>query len=440
MNTFIDFMEKRFIPVANKISENRYLKSVSTGSMTLLGVIMVGSIFTVIASFSWGPYQAFLTRTQLGTLLNYVPDFTIDLLGMYMAFSIAYCGSDIFKMKEHALGTGLISLVSFLMLSPLTDVPEERLAYLNTSYLGAKGVFVAIFVSLLTIQVMKFFVKKNFTIRMPQGVPEMVTKSFTSLVPAVVIVLFFGIIKLLFNLTRFETATDFIYTLLQQPLQSLTATLPAFLVLILISNLLWFFGIHGSMTVLPILMPIFLGYLVGNTEAVSVGETIPHVINFGLYDLACLGGSGATIGLVANMFFFSKSKRYRAFSKIVFPSGLFGVNEPVIFGMPLMLNVMLLIPFLLTPLVIVSLGYLLISIGIITAPIGILGAGSLPPLVHGIVQGSLSFGIYEIIATLLSMVIYFPFFKALDNQAVQEEVVANDLNEKKAEGRSVNEA
>ena len=279
---------------------------------------------------------------------------------------------------------------------------------------------------------MRFFVKKNFTIRMPQGVPEMVTKSFTSLVPAIAIVLLFGVIKLLFSLTSFKTATDFIYTLLQQPLQSLTATLPAFLVLILISNLLWFFGIHGSMTVLPILMPIFLGYLAVNTEAVSAGEMIPHAINFGLYDLACLGGSGATIGLVANMFFFSKSKRYRAFSKIVFPSGLFGVNEPVIFGMPLMLNVMLLIPFLLTPLVIVSLGYLLISFEIITAPMGILGAGSLPPLVHGIVQGSLSFGIYEIAATLLSMGIYFPFFKALDNQAVQEEVVASELEQEEA--------
>ncbi|MGG5372159.1 PTS sugar transporter subunit IIC [Enterococcus sp. AZ196] len=430
MNTFIGFMEKRFIPVANKISGNRYLKSISTGSMALLGIIMVGSIFTVVASFSWEPYQNFLTSTKLGLLLNYVPDFTIDLLGMYMAFSIAYCGSDIFKIKDHALGTGLISLVSFLMLTPLTDVPEERLAYLNTSYLGAKGVFVAIFVSLLTIQIMRIFVNKNFTIRMPQGVPEMVTKSFTSLIPAVVIVLLFGIIKLLFSLTSFETATDFIYTLLQQPLQSLTATLPAFLVLILISNLLWFFGIHGSMTVLPILMPIFLGYLAGNTEAVSAGEVIPHAINFGLYDLACLGGSGATIGLVTNMFIFSKSKRYKAFSKIVFPSGLFGVNEPVIFGMPVMLNVMLLIPFLLTPIVVVSLGYLLISLGIITAPIGILGAGSLPPLVHGIVQGSLSFGLYEIIATLISMAIYFPFFKALDNQAVQEEVAANELTQK----------
>ncbi|WP_086347818.1 PTS sugar transporter subunit IIC [Candidatus Enterococcus clewellii] len=426
MNAFIRFMEKRFIPVANKISSNRYLKSVSTGSMSLLGVIMLGSIFTVISSFSWEPYQNFLVSTNIGTVLNYIPAFTIDLLGLYMAFSIAYCGAGIFGIKEQALGTGLISLVSFLLLSPLTENPEERTAFLNTSYLGAKGVFVAIFVSLITIQLMKVFVNRNFTIKMPEGVPEMVTKSFTSLIPAVVIATFFGIVKLLFSLSSFDTATDFIYTLLQEPLQSLTGSLPAFLILILVSNLLWFFGIHGSMTVLPILMPIFLGYLADNSAAVAAGEAVPNAINFGLYDLACLGGSGATIGLVTNMFFFSKSKRYKAFSKIVFPSGLFGVNEPVVFGMPIMLNVMLLVPFLLTPLVITALGYALISLGIITAPIGILGAGALPPLVHGLVQGSLSFGIYELFATAISMLIYFPFFKTLDNQAVKEENLAQE--------------
>lgn len=429
MNAFITFMEQKFIPIANKISSNKYLKSVSTGSMALLSVIMLGAIFTVITSFTWEPYQNFMNATNLGTIFGYIPAFTIDLLAVYMSFSIAYCAADIFGIKAHALSSGFISLVSFLLLTPVNDTLVERVSFLDISYLGAKGVFVAIFVSLITVKMMGFFVKKNITLKMPDGVPEMVTKSFTALIPAVSIALVFGIVKFLFTLTSYNTATDFIYTILQQPLQSLTGTLPAFLLLILVSNLLWFFGIHGSMTVLPILMPIFLGYLADNSAAVAAGEAIPHAINFGLYDLACLGGSGATIGLVTNMFFFSKSNRYKAFSKIVFPSGLFGVNEPVIFGMPLMLNVMLLVPFLLTPLVIVTLGYALISLGIVTAPIGILGAGSLPPVIHGIVQGSLSFGLYEILATAISMLIYYPFFKVLDNQAVEEESLAKKAEE-----------
>lgn len=421
MNKFIGFMEQKFVPIANKVSNNLYLKSISTGSMSLLAIIMVGSLFTVISSIAWEPYQTFLVNTGIGTLLNYVPMFTIDLLALYMVFSVAYNGAKIFGIEKSALNTGLISLVSFLLLTPVNTTAVEGESFLDMNYLGARGVFVALIVALICVKIMQFFVNKNITIKMPEGVPTMITNSFTSLIPAVVIVLFFGLVKIGFAHTSYETANTFIYTVLQSPLQSLTGSLPAFLLLILIAQILWFFGIHGSMTILPILFPIFLGYLAENSAAVAAGNVAPNAINFGLYDLACLGGCGATIGLVIVMFFFSKSKRYKAFSKIVLPCGLFGVNEPVVFGMPIMLNMIMLIPFLLTPIVIVSLGYLLISLGIITPTIGILGAGSLPPFIHGLVQGSVTFGIYEIFATLISMAIYYPFFKVLDNQAVEEE-------------------
>lgn len=421
MNKFMNMMEKYLVPLANKISANRYLKTISNGSMALLGVIMLGSLFTVVSSITWDPYQSFLTSTGLGTLFSYVPDYTIDLLALYMAFSIGYQGAKIFEIGDKAFNAGAISLVCFLLLTPINATALEGSTFLDIAYLGAKGVFVALITGIITVKILELFVKKNFTIKMPNGVPSMVMESFSALVPAAVIVFVFALIKLGFANTSFETANNFIYTMLQTPIQSLTGSLPAFLVLILIAQLLWFFGVHGSMTVLPILFPVFLGYLAENTAAVEAGGIAPNVINFGLYDLACLGGCGATIGLVIVMFFFSKSKRYKAFSKLVLPCGLFGVNEPVVFGMPLMLNVMMLIPFLLTPLVIVTLGYFLIQINVITPTIGVLGAGSLPPMVHGIVQGSLSFGIYELVATVISMILYFPFFKILDKQAFAEE-------------------
>ncbi|MGL5979238.1 MAG: PTS sugar transporter subunit IIC [Erysipelotrichaceae bacterium] len=423
MNKFITFMEKYFIPVANVISENKYLKAISTGSMSLLAIIMLGSIFTVIGSFTWEPYQLFLTNTGLVEIISVVPKFTIDLLALYMAFSVAYNGAQIFGIEKKAMNVGLISLVSFLLLSPLNTTALQGSTFLDASYLGARGVFVALIVGIVTTKIMEFFIKKNYTIKLPEGVPVMVTNSFEALLPAVTVVLFFSMVKFGFAHTSYETLNSFIYQMLQTPLQALTGNIFSFLILIIVAQLLWFFGIHGSMTVLPILFPIFLGFLAENSAAVAAGQVAPNPINFGLYDLACLGGCGATIGLVIVMFFFSKSKRYKAFSKIVLPCGLFGVNEPVVFGMPLMLNVVMLIPFLLTPVIIVSLGYVLIQMGIITPTIGILGAGSLPPFVHGIVQGSFSFGVYEIFATVISMAIYYPFFKVLDNQAVKEEAL-----------------
>lgn len=421
MNKFIKFMEKYFIPVANKIASNRYIKSIGEGSMGLLSIIMLGAFFSIFKNISWEPYQNFLKVTHIYDVISIIPQFTTEMIGLFMAFSIAYRASHNFNIADHSFSTGILSTVSYLILIPVNTELIERSTIIDMSFLGSKGVFTAIIVSLVTTKIMQFFVNKNLTIKLPEGVPPMVLKSFIALIPAITIGTLFAIIKVLFSFTPFDNATQFIYTMLQTPLQYLTATLPAFILIILISNILWFFGIHGSMTVLPIFMPIFLGYLGENISAIETGKEIPHFINFGLFDLANLGGSGATLGLVAIMFIFAKSERYKSFSKVVFPAGIFGVNEPVVFGMPIMFNLIILIPFIITPVVIVSIGYLLISIGIITSPIGVLGAGSLPPIISGLAQGSLSFGIYQLVAVVISALIYYPFFKVLDNKALKEE-------------------
>ncbi|NLC96525.1 MAG: PTS sugar transporter subunit IIC [Erysipelotrichaceae bacterium] len=421
MNKFINFMEQKFVPLSNKISTNKYLKSVSGGSMSLLGIIMLGSLFTVLNNIAWAPYQDLISKIGLSTIFGFIPVVTMDMIALYMSYSIAYVGAKEFGVEKYAKNIGFASLMAYVLLIPINFTAIEGKQFIDFEYLGAKGVIVSILVSLITVNIFKYFIKKDITIKMPNGVPQMVVESFIALIPAIATALLFAIIKQGISLTEFGSVQNIIYSLLQKPLQTLTNNLPAFLIFITVAQLLWFFGIHGSMTVLPILFPIFLGFLAENTAAVNAGGIAPNPINFGLYDLANLGGSGATIGLVIVMFLFSKSKRYKVFSRVALPTGLFGVNEPVIFGMPIMLNFVLLIPFLLVPLILVSLAYLLISLNIITPTIGILGAGTLPPFIHGLAQGSLSFGIFEIFAALISALIYYPFFKILDNQALKEE-------------------
>lgn len=423
MNKFIDFMEEKFLPIANKISKNKALQSISSGSMSLLGIIMVGAIFSVLTSITWGPYQSFLKSTNLLTIINYVPDVTTNLIGLFMAFSIAYNGAKVYGMEHNAFNTGVISTGAFILLAPITVNSEgvQPVNMFDATYFGPKTVISAIIVSLIVIYIMKFFIHKNITIKMPEGVPPMVSNSFTSLIPAVVIVVFFGLVKFGFSVTEFKTFNDFIYTIIQTPLQSMVGSFSAFIVLLVIAQLLWFFGIHGSMTVLPILFPIWLSYIGDNTAAMAAGKTIPHVLNIGLWDLANLGGSGATIGLVILMFFKAKSNQYKSFGKLTLPCGIFSVNEPVIFGLPVILNPIMLIPFIICPIVLVCLGYALIQFGIVTAPIGILGLGSMPPLISGIMQGSLSWGIYQLVAVVISIIIYYPFFKTIDNQALAKE-------------------
>ena len=425
MDKFTSLIEKTLVPIANKLSNNKYLKAVSNGCMSLLGVIMLGAVFSIFVNISWQPYNDFMAKYGLDTIVSFVPSVTTDLLAVYMAFAVGFRGADCFDNGSYNMTSGLLSLVAFMLLTPLNTTSLEGISFFDVSYLGTKGIFVAIITGLLVSKLLSVIVHKNIRIKMPDGVPPMVNESFSSLIAGSLIIIVFIIIKVLFSITPYGNANDCIYTLIQTPLQSLTGNLPAFLLCILVAQMLWFFGVHGSMTVLPILFPIWISYIGENTAAIAAGETVPHALNIGMWDLANLGGSGATIGLVILMFFTAKSKQYKQFGKLTLPCGIFSINEPVMFGLPMILNPLMLIPFILCPIILVVLGYCLIQIGVVTAPIGILGLGSMPPFISGIMKGSISWGIYQLVAIIISVAIYYPFFKVIDKQALQKEQEKN---------------
>ena len=422
MEKCITVLEKSLLPIANKVSNNRYLKAISSGSMSLLGIIMVGAIFSVFGNISWQPYNQFLNTYHLDIVIAFVPAVTTELLAIYMAFTVAYHGASCFENKEYAMSSGLLSLVSFMLLVPMDSTSLEGITFYNVQYLGTRGVFVAIVTGLITAKLLSVIMRKNIRIKMPEGAPPMVSESFSSLIAGTIVVVLFIIIKVVFSMTEYGTFNDFIYLIIQTPLQAITGSLPAFILCLVLAQLLWFFGVHGSMTVLPMLLPIWLSFIGDNTSALAAGEAIVHPLNIGMYDLACLGGAGATIGLVILMAFGAKSKQYQQLGKITFPCGVFGVNEPVIFGLPMILNPLMAIPFILCPIIIVLIGYALIQLGIVTAPIGIFGLGSMPPFISGVMQGSVSWGVYQLVAVVISILVYYPFFKIIDKQALIKEM------------------
>lgn len=442
MNKLKKFMEEKFIPTSTKIGNNKYLKSIAGGSMGLMAVIMVGAIFSLLSSIPFAPYTNFIESIGIKTVLDFVPKVTTDLLAVYMAFSVAYNAAKEFGHKEIAFNNGIFSLVSFMLLVPLQQVMQEGAfqpdTLINLNYLGSRGAFVALITGVIVTMIHCFIVNKNWTIKMPEGVPEQVSKAFVSLIPAFVILIVFSLIKAGFAATSYKSANNFIYSMIQTPVQNLTGSLPAFIIIVLLAQILWFFGVHGSYTVLPIFMPIWMGYIQENTAAVAAGQAIPHIYNVGLNNLTTIGGCGGTLGLVIVMFFFAKSERYKTFSKMVLPCGIFNVNEPLVFGMPIMLNVVLLIPFILTPLIILLLAVLFINIGLMPAPVGLMIPSSTPPILSGLMQGSWRLSVFEVFAIALSAVIYLPFFKVLDNQALKEEQAAkNNLGGSKDEYKKI---
>jgi len=308
-------------------------------------------------------------------------------------------------------------------LVPLTtNDAGDSLANLN--YLGSRGAFMAFIVALVTTKIHIAVVERGLTIKMPEGVPESVGKTFTAIIPGFFCAVVFAAVRLAFGFTSFGNVIDAVYTLLQTPLAGLTGSLPGFLTILIVAQLLWFVGVHGSYTVLPILFPIWFSYLPENMAAAAAGEAIPHIWNISMYDFACNGGCGCTLGLVIVMALFSKSQRYKQFSKLVLPCGIFNINEPVVFGLPLMYNFTFIIPFMLTPILSLLLAYFCIQTGLMPAPTGIIGISSMPIIAYGIMQGSWRIAVYQVVATLMSAAIWFPFFKVADNQALAEETQA----------------
>jgi PTS system cellobiose-specific IIC component len=321
-----------------------------------------------------------------------------------------------------------LALMAYLIMVPLT-ANDAGDSLVNINYLGSRGAFMAFFAALVTTKIHIAVVERGFTIKMPAGVPESVGKTFTAIIPGFFVAVVFGALRLAFGFTSYGNMIDCVYTLLQTPLAGITGSLPGFIVLILVAQMLWFVGVHGSYTVLPVLFPIWFSYLPENMAAAAAGEAIPHIWNISMYDFACNGGCGCTLGLVIVMALFAKSQRYKQFSKLVLPCGLFNINEPVVFGLPLMYNFTFLIPFMVTPILSLLMAYGAIQLGLMPAPTGIIGISSMPIVIYGIMQGSWKIAVYQVVATLMSAAIWFPFFKAADAQALAEEQTAEAAGE-----------
>lgn len=428
MEKFMGFLEKTLVPLADKLSSNRYLKAISEGFSTLLPVIMIGAIFTLLANLQIGPYQEFVTATHLKEILSFAPTITTDFLAVYAVFLIgkSLCA----KLGEESNSTiaGTLSLMVFFLLIPLGvqggegDNVVSVAAALGTKWLGAAGLFSAMIIGLVVPTIYVFLIHKNLTIKMPDSVPPTISKSFSSLVPGFIIAILFCFVRYGMSLTSYGNLNQFIYTMLQTPLTNLGASPFTFIIFILMCSLMWFFGLHGGMIVMPFLTMLYQAPALQNLEAYAAGSDMPNMIvkaNWSVY--ASLGGAGGTIGLCIAMLFFTKSKRYKTLGKLALPAGLCGINEPITFGLPMVLNTIMIIPLLLTPVVTFLIAYGCTISGIVPPLNGTEIPLGTPVVFSGWLSGGLRVAILQVVLIGVQFVMYLPFIKVLDRQALKEE-------------------
>lgn len=255
--------------IAGKIGENKYLKSVSEGLLLALPAIIIGALSTLIANINLEAYQKFITETGLKSVLSLPSSVTISIIALYAVFCIAYRLASLFN--HDGVVAGIISLICFLAVTPFATLDEASV--IPVKFLGAQGLFVAIIVGLLSARLYVYIVDHNWTIKMPAGVPPTVEKTFAGLLPGIVIVVIFTIISGLFRLTSFESAHEFVYSFIQSPLLNLGGGFWSMVILVLVIHTLWLFGIHGTLSILPILYGVWIPLGLENLEAIAFWES-----------------------------------------------------------------------------------------------------------------------------------------------------------------------
>ena len=429
MNKLTHVLEKALLPLAQKLSENRYLKSITNGFSACLPIIIVGALFTLLANLNIAPYQAAISAIHLKEIFAFIPTVTTDMLALYAVFSIARATAKNIGIPDQAHSVALLALFVFLLMIPLGvsgtegDVTVVVKAALSTSYLGSGGLFTAMIFGLILPPMYKFFIDKKIVIRMPESVPPQIAKSFEAILPSMVIGFIFALVRYGFSLTSFGHLNNCIYTLLKAPLSALGASPFTMIILILMCSLMWFFGLHGGLIVMPFINMLYLPLAMENLEAYGAGAAeLPNIVVKAAWSgYASLGGAGGTFGLCVLMCFLAKSQRYKTLGKLALPAGFCGINEPVTFGVPMVLNTIMLIPMVFTPIITFVLSYAMTSIGIIPIMNGTEIPLGTPIILSGMLCGGWKLALWQIVLVLIQIACYFPFFRILDNQALKDE-------------------
>ena len=417
----------KIMPIADVMQNNLYISSITRGMMSTMPVLMASALFQLVYSLPIPAWTDLMQNLGITGILSTVVDIC-NLSGLFMVVAIGYnLGS---RKSVDPFLSAIIALLSFLILTPIDTVDMggyQPDAVIKTSYIGAQGIFTAMIVSVVSVSLYAYFIKKDIKLKLPESVPEFVSKSFEGVPASLLTLIPFVCLRAAFAATEWGSFTGFIYTMLQQPLTTMGNTFPAHLVATLILCLLWWCGVHGTLVCLGVLSAVMTEATIANATAAGAGDPAPFLLSMMTFFLInqFMGGPGCLFGLYINLAFFTKSERYKAQGKISLIPGLFNIIEPTVFGLPIVLNPVLLAPFVLVPAIVYTAYYLLASAGIVGVPVVNLTAMVLPgPIAGFILGGGISLGIFVLVAMAFSVIAYFPFVKALDRQALKEEQAA----------------
>lgn len=415
MNEFIDKLGEKLMPIAGKLGDNRHLKVLRDAFMLSFPITMFGSIVVVLNNL---PFFSDATKGTLGTLFGNGQNATMSIMTIFVTFGIGYYLSRSYDVE--AIYGGAVSLSAYLILTPFNAVTEGGEAItgvLTLDRLGAKGMFIGMIAAFIAAEIYTRIVKKGIVIKMPEGVPPAVAKSFAALLPAIITLTVFLVLNAVVVGFFSTNLHDVVYNVIQVPLTGLGSGLPATLIAVFFVQFLWFFGLHGQIIVNSVMDPIWNTLMLDNLDAFKVGDALPHIVTKPFMEIFTvgMGGSGSTLIVVLLMSFIMKSKQLKEVGRLALGPGIFNVNEPLIFGMPLVLNASIFIPWILGPMVATAFNYVMMATNIFPTPTGVAVPWTVPVIINGIMAtNSVMGGVLQVIDMALIGVIWFPFLKLID--------------------------
>ena len=377
MEKFNELANRTLVPIANKLGNQRHLAAIRDGMVVAIPLSILGGVCLIISTPPFKPDTlpnwGFISDLLLGwynwaqankAMLQLPYNMTMALMGLFVAFAIAYHLAKRYKMPT--LNTAIVSTaVFFIVTSPaVSAVPTSAISegsnmtdllgmagnYIPMTFLDAKGIFTAIIVAIGCVEIMHFMLAKNIRFKMPEGVPPAISSSFDAIMPLFVCVITFYAISLFIQNVSGELLPSMIMTLLAPAISGLDSLLGICLITI-IAQTFWFFGLHGASITQPIRLPFMQMYLVANITAFTAGEPIAHFFTQPFWSyVITLGGGGATLGLCI-LLLRSKSVELKTLGKLSIGPAIFNINEPIIFGLPMVLNPLMMIPFIFVPVI-----------------------------------------------------------------------------------------
>lgn len=420
MNQWIN---EKLLPPVLKFVNTKPITALRNGMLYTMPFSIVGSIFLLLANFPVEAVSNFVNDSGLAEYFNQAFGASFAIMSLFAVMGIAY--SYVKGEGFEGLPAGMIGLVIFLLTmdSSVTDADAGVTIgnVIDKTWTGGQGMISAIIVGLFVGWGYTWFLKRDIRIKLPEQVPTNVANSFTALIPAAVLTTFALLVYVFFDKVFNTTLVEWIYQVIQSPMQGVTDSLGGALMLGFLVPFLWFFGVHGSTIVGGIMGPILQANSLANTDLLESGRELTvanggHIVTQQFLDqYMTVTGAGMTIGIVMFMLAFARSQQFKQLGKLSLIPAVFNINEPIIFATPVVMNPLMAIPFILTPVVSGVITYFALYTGLVPLFTAVQVPWTTPPIISGFLVGGWRAALLQVVVLTIGFFIYLPFVRKVDS-------------------------